>query len=75
MTIKSRESFYLKITPNEPGFRMTDGPLLMSRAAIDIADDCPSDVANLVLKALNKGWIQPVAYVHKNDYLADQLRR
>ena len=54
---------------------MTDGPLLMSRAAIDIADDCPSDVANLVLKALNKGWIQPVAYVHKNDYLADQLRR
>lgn len=54
---------------------MADGLVMMSRAEIEIDDLCPSHIANLVLKALNKGWIRPVAYVHKHDYLADQLRQ
>lgn len=75
MYIEPDVSWFVKVTPKQPEFRMVDGITLMSRAAIEFSDHCPSDLANQVLDAMRMGWIQPVAYVHKHDYLADRLRR
>lgn len=65
----------MRVDEQDPAFRMTDGIVVVSRAAIEIDKDCSVDLSQVLIEAMNRGLIRAVAYVHKNDYLADQLRR
>lgn len=57
------------IGPKDPNFYIT-GPLTVSgRASIDISLNCPSNIAQMIAQAYDKGWITPVAHVTEKEYM------
>ena len=61
------ESPWVKVQGGDPSWRL-EGPMTATnRAAIDIADSCPANIAEMIIMAAQRGWIRPVAYVPKSD--------
>jgi hypothetical protein len=73
--ITANPSQFVRVDEQDPAFRMTDGIVVRPRAAIEIDEDCSVELSQMLIEAMNRGLIRAVAYVHKNDYLADQLKR
>ena len=67
MTIAVEETPWVKVKPGDPSFRLNGTLSTTTRAAIDIADSCPANIAEMIIMATKRGWIRPVAYVPKDD--------
>jgi len=60
---------------NDPNwFWTTDGFTLVPRAAIQISDDCPAEYKMLLAKCINKGWVNPIAYMKESSYVWEKLK-
>jgi hypothetical protein len=62
-----------RIYRGQSGFNMIDGVKLVPRAAIEILEQCPSNMRGQIEWAIAKGWIQPVAYVRDDELVWDKL--
>lgn len=67
--ITSHKSQIKKVKPGDKHFRIADGIMMVDRAHIEITNKCPSNVANLILDAYNRGWIKPVANITERELL------
>lgn len=65
--IKTGERNTVSIRPSDAGFRLNDGFVVADRAAFEISADCPKECLEIILRAINRGWLKPVARVPKND--------
>nr|NDG05973.1 hypothetical protein [Oxalobacteraceae bacterium] len=73
--IVEKTSEWIRLTPQDPGFRVQDGIIMVPRAGIELSDQCPKAFKDLLIHALDQGWVQPVARVHQHDYLIARLKR
>ena len=61
------ETPWVRIAKGDPSWHL-EGPVSVTgRAAIDVTDACPADIARIIIMAAERGWIKPVAYVPKDD--------
>lgn len=64
------------LRPRDPDFTFSpDGITLVSRAAIEISQRCPSNYASLIAECINYGWIKPVAYMRDTEYTMELLQK
>lgn len=75
MMITAEPSQFVRVDDTDPAFRMFDGPVVVSRAVIEIDESCQPEVVQILVEAMNRGLVRPVAYVHQNDYLVERLKR
>lgn len=65
--IKTSERTTISIRPNDVGFCLHDGVVVAHRAAFEISKHCPNESLEIILRAIDRGWLKPVATVPKND--------
>ena len=58
----------VKLDANDQGFHVAMGTLLYQRAGIQINPDCPPMVNDAIIKAIQSGWIEPVAYMRQEEW-------
>jgi len=73
--ITARSSEWIRLKPKDPGFSVQDGITMIPRAGIELSDQCPKAVSDMLIHALDRGWVQPVAHVHQHDHLVERLKR
>lgn len=64
-----------EIRPQDPDFVIRDGFRSSVRAGFEIDNQCPSNVRNHIVDAIDRGWLIPVAYVHDTELLWGNLQR
>jgi hypothetical protein len=74
LNITHIESNVVHLKPGDTGFMMVDGLALVSRASIEIAPNCPTNVANTIAWAMSRGWLQPRASLRQEEYMLDRMR-
>lgn len=65
--IKTAERTTVTIGPGDPSFRLHDGFISADRAGFIISKDCPREYAEVIVRAIHRGWLEPMATVPKND--------
>lgn len=74
LNLRLAESKVVQI-PKEHEFFWTvhDDYTMIPRAAIELSKDCPNP--DYVLHLINKGFVRPVAYVTREEYMMMKLAR
>jgi len=63
------------IRPGELGFTFcANGVTLVPRASVEISQNCPQHIADIILGAYNRGWIKPVANMRETEHLMEILK-
>ena len=71
---KTNSTPYRKISPGEKHFFFSpDGIKLVSRATIQINDNCPEHIRDTIALAWSRGYIQPVANMPDKEYMWQEL--
>lgn len=52
-----------------------DGISWVPRAHIEILEQCPANIRDMVNYALAKGWVQPVANMRDTEYTMELLKK
>ncbi len=73
MTFTVHKPTTRRIYRGQDGFSMIDGVKIVPRAEIEILDQCPPNVRDIVSFATAKGYIQPVANVRDEELVWDKL--
>jgi len=63
------------IRSDNPDFMITDGLRTSVRAGFEIDHDCPASWRTTILKAIDYGWLKPVAYMHENELVWGKLQQ
>ena len=67
VTFTVAETPWVTLKPGDPSFQL-QGPLTVAnRAGIEITKNCPKNIANDVVLAIQAGWIKAVANVPRTD--------
>ena len=61
------------IKPGDPLFKITGKLTVCNRAGLEIDTQCPTYVSNLILDAVNRGWLKPIAYVTERELIFQGL--
>jgi hypothetical protein len=69
MNITSRQNPFRTIRPGDKNFTITDGIMGTNRAGFEISEDCPDLYKNTLIRALNSGWIKPIAHVTERELI------
>lgn len=62
-----------EIDSSDPLFTINGGLVVCRRAGIKIESSCPSNIVDVIAKAYDRGWINPVAYVTDEEYMVMKL--
>ena len=65
---------YRKLTPTDADFRFTDGITVVSRAGIEIAKDCPSNIVQHIEWAVAMGYVRPIAFIPDRELTWEKLQ-
>jgi len=65
--ITQTPSTVVTVRAGEASFFLKDGSTLVPRAAIEIANNCPSDIIKAITIGFERGWLKAVAYVPETD--------
>ena len=63
------------IRSDDPDFMITDGFRTSVRAGFEIENNCPESWRAAILKAIDHGWLKPVAYIHETELVWGKLQR
>ena len=64
---------FIRMVEGDEDFHMTDGIRLVPRAAVEISDECPVNTKYLVMDAIQKGYVKPVAWVKDRELMWEKL--
>ena len=70
MTITIRE-----IKQGDPGFYITDGMRIASRAGLYIHPECPKEHAMFIHQALSRNYISLTSHVHDSELVWEELNK
>ena len=48
--------------------------ILVPRAGFEIKKECPNTYAEVIRECINRGWLQPVAYMREDEYMWEELK-
>ena len=74
MTYKTETSSSRTIRKGEKGFMLVDGLFMSPRAGFEIKKECPNTYAEVIRECINRGWLQPVAYMREDEYMWEELK-
>jgi hypothetical protein len=63
----NRSGTIIKLQRGDRGFQITDGILLADRASLEITQDCPENMRDILALAYQHGWIKPVAHITERE--------
>lgn len=72
-TSSSHESIVEVLRPGDAGFTIVDGFMLAQRAGFELSPDCPQAYSSVILQAINKGYLKPIATVKRSELVWDRL--
>ena len=64
---------YKSIKQGESDFCFTDGISLVPRASLELSPECSSYVKQMLVEAVNRGWIKCVAQVPEVEYTWEKI--
>jgi hypothetical protein len=67
MTFSVAENTWITLRKGDPSFQLQGTLAVTDRAGLQINNSCPSNVANQIITAFERGWIETVATVPKDD--------
>jgi hypothetical protein len=73
MKITTHRSQIRTITQHDPRFRIVDKFTTCSRAGFEISKQCPREYGLILTECIDRGWIQPVAYMTERELLISGL--
>ena len=74
MNINVREIKIRTIRQGDPKFMLKDDIVVCPRAGFEINEKCPTEYKQMLMTALDLGWIKPVAHVYGKELTMDALR-
>ena len=74
MKISTRTTNIRTIRQGDSKFMLNDGIVMCPRAGFEINEKCPTAYRQMLMTALDLGWIRPVAHVYGKELTMDALR-
>ena len=74
MKISTRTTNIRTIRQGDSKFMLNDGIVVCPRAGFEINEKCPTAYRQMLMTALDLGWIRPVAHVYGKELTMDALR-
>jgi hypothetical protein len=74
MNITAHEPNIRQIKQSDPKFMLKDKFVTAPRAGFEIDSNCPSNVKQYIVMAIENGWLRPVAHVYGKELTMDSLR-
>ena len=62
------------IRQGDPKFTLIDNFVTCPRAGFEINEKCPTEYKQMLMTALDLGWIKPVAHVYGKELTMDAMR-
>ena len=75
MNITARQSCVRTIKSDDPRFMIVDDFVMMPRAGFEISKNCPNEYKSILLRAIDYGYIKPVANVKDTELFWDELQK
>lgn len=72
LTIKSNIK---TIRPSDPDWIIIDGLMVAHRAGFEISNECPGNVQQYILMAIENEWLKPVAYQPVHEEFMEKLTK
>ena len=67
---------YVSLRPGHEDFSFSpDGITIVPRASIEIDEKCPTEYKQMLMVALDFGWVRPVAYMRETEYTMELLKK
>ena len=73
MTFTTHPSQIRTIKQSDPRFQIVDKFVTAPRAGFEISEKCPLEYILILSECVNRGWIQPVAYMTERELLISGL--
>jgi hypothetical protein len=74
LKISTRTRNIQTIRQGDSKFMLNDGIVMCPRAGFEINEKCPTAYRQMLMTALDLGWIRPVAHVYGKELTMDALR-
>jgi len=74
LKISTRTTNIRTIRQGDSKFMLNDGIVVCPRAGFEINEKCPTAYRQMLMTALDLGWIRPVAHVYGKELTMDALR-
>ena len=74
MTFISKPSMIRTIKQDHSGFHIVDGFITTPRAGFEISASCPKAYKDVIMQALEYGYLKPVAHVYGKELTMDAMR-
>ena len=74
MKITAKQSKIRAVKKGNPLFTITDGIMTSPRAGFIIKMDCPNTYKDVITESINRGWLEPVAYMTAEEELMETLK-
>lgn len=58
---------YESLQPGDPMFTFQSGMTVVPRASIVVDKDCPERYTDILVQAIQRGWVKPVAHIQGKD--------
>lgn len=55
-------------------WHIKQGLYLMPRAGFEIKKECPNTYKEVIAECINRGWLEPVAYMRDDEYMWEELK-
>lgn len=61
------------IRKDDPDFTIINGISMAPRAGFEIAKECPREYRMIISTCINKGWLNPIAYIKESEYVWEKI--
>ena len=73
MTYTFPEKTIKTIRKDDPDFTIINGIYMAPRAGFEIAKECPREYRMIISTCINKGWLNPIAYIKESEYVWEKI--
>ena len=65
---------YVTLNPGDQMFTFVSGMVVVPRASIVVDKSCPEHYNDILVQAIQRGWIKPVAHVQGKEATWERLK-
>lgn len=72
--IKTIQTCIRTIRSGDPKWFIKDGMVIAPRAGFEINENCPKEYRQIIMQAIQYGWLKPIANVKDNELFWEALQ-
>lgn len=73
MKITEQTSSIRTLKKGNPNFMIHDGLMVSPRAGFEINEKCPREYRQIIAACIDRGWLNPVAYMSDKELMTSGL--